>query len=116
MLPSSYPYDRRQLAAAWTTFVQSGAFPATPLDPAVKRSWLACRDAGFNPEATPQPEHLHAEALEARRQSCFDLIAAARPFMEDVYQFSGESDMIVYLTEDALSAFADTGHTSGQRA
>jgi PAS domain S-box-containing protein len=102
MHPSSYPYDRKQLKAAWTTFVQSGALPATPLDPAVKRSWLTCREAGVDPEAIPQPEYLDAGALEARRESCFDLIAVARPFMEDVYQFSGESDMIVYLTDDPL--------------
>jgi transcriptional activator for dhaKLM operon len=104
MLPSSYPFDRTQLKAAWTGFVQSGAFPATPLDPAVKRSWLACRDAGLDPEATPPVEHFDAEALEQRRQSCFDLIAIARPFMEDVYQFSGESAMVIYLTDDTLCA------------
>ncbi|MGD8968969.1 MAG: sigma 54-interacting transcriptional regulator, partial [Anaerolineae bacterium] len=102
MLPSSYPYDRKQLKAAWTAFVQRGAFPVASLDPAVKRSWLACREAGLDPEAAAHPAHLDAGALEARRQSCFDLIAIARPFMEDVYQFSGESDMIVYLTDDSL--------------
>jgi transcriptional activator for dhaKLM operon len=104
MLPSSYPYDRRQLKAAWAAFVERGTFAETPLDPAVKRSWLACREAGLDPEAVPRLDHCDAEALELRRQACFDLIAIARPFMEDVYQFSGESDMIVYLTDETLCA------------
>lgn len=116
MLPSSYPYDRKQLKAAWTAFVHGDTFPATPLDPAVKRSWLACRDAGLEPEAGPQPEHWDEEALEQRRQSCFDLIAIARPFMEDIYQFAGESDMIVYLTDEILCAVEWLGdETLGER-
>jgi transcriptional activator for dhaKLM operon len=104
MLPSSYPYDRAKLKTAWTSFVQTGRFPSTPLDPAVKRSWRVCRDAGLDPFSTPQLTYCETQDFEQRRQASFDLIAVARPFMEDVYQFSGERDMALYLTDETLCA------------
>jgi PAS domain S-box-containing protein len=102
VLPSSYPYDRAKLETAWTSFVQTGQFPSTPLDPAVKRSWRACLNAGLDPLSSPRPTYCEAQAFEQRRQASFDLIAVARPFMEDVYQFSGERDIALYLTDQFL--------------
>jgi len=104
MLPSSYPYDRAQLKAAWTSFIQTGQLPSTPLDPAVKRSWHACLDAGLDASSRPLLTHYEAQDFEQRQQASFDLIAVARPFMEDIYQFSGERDMALYLTDQTLCA------------
>ncbi len=104
MLPSTYPYDHQALESVWEVFVQRGVFDATSLDPAVKRSWLTCLEAGLDPYASPQPDCSSSETLERKRQDAFDLIAVARPFMEDVYQFSGESDMIVYLSDETMCA------------
>jgi transcriptional regulator of acetoin/glycerol metabolism len=102
VLPSSYPYDRANLRAAWRSFVQTGQFPSTPLDPAVKRSWRTCLKAGLDPFSRPQLMYCEAQAFEHRRQASFDLIAVARPFMEDVYQFSGARDITLYLTDQSL--------------
>jgi transcriptional activator for dhaKLM operon len=104
MLPSAYPYDREKLKAAWKTFVRDGPVSYDALDPAVVRSWHACREAGLDPRSEPEPTCCDGASLEKRRQACFDLIAIARPFMEDVYQFSGESDLIAYLTDNKLCA------------
>lgn len=102
MQPSAFPYDLPTLKVAWTQFARQGAIVSTSLDPAVIRSWCYCRQAGKAPYSSPQPEHCDAEALEQRRQDHFDLIAIARPFVEDIHQFSGESDMVVYLTNKEL--------------
>jgi len=102
MLPSAYPYDYQKLRAAWTEFVQHKTITLASLDPGVVRSWRHCREAGLNPLAPPRLERCDAETLEQRRQAHFDLIAIARPFMEDIYQFAGESDMIVYLANEGL--------------
>lgn len=102
MLSSSYPYNRHELEATWTAFADNGALPPYPLDPAVKRSWLKCREAGMDPFGSPDLTYCEDEWLEQRRQASFDLIALARPFMEDIYQFSGESDMALYLTDETL--------------
>jgi len=104
MLPSSYPYNPAQLKAAWTSFIQTGQVPSTPLDPAVKRSWRACLDAGLDPSSKPLLTYCEAEDFQQRQQASFDLIAVARPFMEDIYQFSGERDMALYLTDQSLCA------------
>ena len=102
MLPSSYPYDREELEAAWMAFAANGVLPRYPLDPAVKRSWRTCYDAGMEPCGTPDLTYCEDARLEQRRQASFDLIALARPFMEDIYQFSGESDLALYLTDETL--------------
>jgi len=102
MLPSSYPYDHEKLRAAWAAFASSGVLPSYPLDPAVERSWRTCRKAGMDPRATPVLTYCEEAGLEKRREASFDLIVLARPFMEDIYQFSGESDMALYLTDETL--------------
>ncbi len=109
MLPSAYPYDCQTLKAAWTQFVEQGTIALPSPDPAVVRSWRYCREIGLEPCSPPQPKRCGAEALEQRRQDRFDLIAIARPFMEDIYQFAGESDMIVYLADEALYLLSSVG-------
>jgi len=102
MLPSAYPYNRQALKAAWAQLIRSGSVDSKPLDPAVVRSWHYCREAGLDPCSPAHPEHLCEEALAQLRQELFDLIAIARPFMEDTFQFAGESDLVVYLANANL--------------
>ena len=115
MLPSAYPYDYQKLKAAWTQFVEQGTITSDFLDPAVVRSWQYCREANLEPCADPCPEHCDPEALSQRRQDLFDLIAIARPFMEDTYQFAGGSDMIVHLTDADLYIVDCLGDTTLRR-
>jgi len=102
MLPSAYPYNCQKLKAAWTQFVEQGTITSNSLDPAVVRSWQYCREAKLEPCTAPCPEHGDAETLGRNREDLFDLIAVARPFMEDIYQFAGESDMMTFLTNADL--------------
>lgn len=102
MLPSAYPYDDKELKMAWREFIEEDRLTRVAVDPIIVRSWRSCREAGLDPSSPAWPHCCSEEVLEQRRQDCFNLIALARPFMEDVYQFSGESDMIVYLTDAEL--------------
>ena len=43
------------------------------------------------------------------------MIAIVRPFMEDIYQFAGESDLVVYLTDVALYIIDWSGDETLQR-
>ncbi len=102
MLPTGYPYNQARLKVQWKTFVRRGVLSAAELDPAVARSWLRCQKAGLDPTAVPTPSRYSTEELDRQRQNCFELIAIARPMIEDIYQFSGESKTIVYLTDQNL--------------
>ncbi len=109
MLPTAYPYDIRRLTLLWEKFVQEGTLSLSSLDPAIARSWLRCRDAGLDPQAIPRLVRCTSEELEQQRQEYFDLIAIARPLMEDIYQFSGESGIVVYLTNQHLFVMESLG-------
>jgi transcriptional activator for dhaKLM operon len=74
------------------------------LDPAVKRSWRACLNADLDPSSRPLLTYCETQDFEQQQQASFDLIAVARPFMEDIYQFSGERDLALYLTNQTLCA------------
>lgn len=112
MLPSAYPYDRSEVRAAWTCLAEAGECPEYRFDPAVRRSWRACLEAELDPRGTPELTYSEGEGFERRRQASFDLIAVARPFIEDVYQFSGESDMALYLTDETLCTIEWHGDTA----
>lgn len=110
MLPTAWPYDRRKLLRAWRRFTWRGMVASEGLDPAVLRSWQRCWAAGLSPTASwlaaaraagaPRAEWLQAHA---------DLIAVARPFMEDIYQFAGERDLLVVLTDERLCVLTTVG-------
>ncbi|HET89613.1 MAG TPA: PAS domain-containing protein [Chloroflexi bacterium] len=114
MLSSGYPYDYQFLKEAWSQFVERGDSSAEGLDPAIIRSWKFCREIGLDPLVVPQAECEDAEGLDRRRQECFDLIAIARPFMEDIYQFAGEADLVVYLADASLCVLERVGDESLQ--
>lgn len=48
-------------------------------------------------------------------QAHFDLIAIGRPFIEDIYQFVGERDVFVFLTDRDLCILDAVGDPSLQR-
>lgn len=102
MLPTGYPYNLARLRVLWKSFVKRGILSAAEMDPAIARSWLRCQQAGLDPTAIPSPSRYRVEELDHQRQNCFDVIAIARPLLEDIYQFSGGSKMIVFLTDHNL--------------
>ncbi len=103
MLPTVYPYDREALLRAWEQFIVERDCDLESMDPAVLRSWHRCWEARLDPAAPEvHPVCEDAEALEQRLQSHFDLIAIARPFIEDIFQFVGERGVWVFLTDREL--------------
>lgn len=121
MLPTAYPYDRRALLDAWQQFVAQGTCELDTLDPAVLRSWHRCRQTGLASTLgmdAPRGEALlcgDAAVLEQRLQAHFDLIAIARPFMEDIYQFVGGRDVVTFLTDRDLCLLDEVGDLSLQK-
>jgi transcriptional regulator of acetoin/glycerol metabolism len=103
MLPTAYPYDRKALLNCWKKFIVGEACEAHQADAAVARSWQRCRKGGIDAQSKVANETpLDAEALEDRLHPHFDLIAIARPFMEDTYQFVGERGVAVLVTDRDL--------------
>lgn len=115
MLPTAYPYDSEALLDAWQQFIAHGACDLDSLDPAVLRSWQRCRQTGVDPFDPPlNSPCADVEALEERLQAHFDLIAIGRPFIEDIYQFVGERDVFVFLTDRDLCILDAVGDPSLQ--
>jgi len=100
MLPSAYPVDSGTLRAAWQRFTTKGVVDEEKIDPAVARSWHRC--AGLlNPWLSPRITLLSNEGLEKTRFHHFNLIAIARPFMEDIHQFVEGSGFVVCLWDSS---------------
>jgi len=117
MLPTAYPYNRNIILAAWHEFTSQGTCDLDTLDPSVARSWQRCQQAGLDPHASMATLPCQdAEALERRLHAHFDLIAIARPFMEDIYQFVGEHSIVIYLTDRDLCILDSVGDQSLQES
>lgn len=103
MIPSDFPYDREALFLAWQQYVAlGGQTPSQALDPAVLRSWQRCRQVGLDPFRIAPQQPIDPATIEAHLHARFDLIAVARPFIEDIYQSVGERDALVFLTDQSL--------------
>ena len=102
MLPSAYPYDLERLRDAWEAIVRDRTASYFGIDPAVERSWSRCCEDGLDPTGCVEPETLSPDELRKDREDWADMIALSRPLMEDVYQFAGERDMVIYLTDRSL--------------
>lgn len=101
MQPTAYPIQTELLEQAWRSFVDGGRVAESAedlLDPAILRSWHRCAPR-LDPRARPRLTNLKAEALERVLVTHFDLIAIARPIMEDIHQFAEESNFAVLLTD-----------------
>ncbi|MFZ1466383.1 MAG: PAS domain-containing protein, partial [Anaerolineae bacterium] len=96
MQPTSYPLDLQILTARWRTFIETRAQPDA-VDPVVVSSWRRCAPL-LNPFAQPQLARLNEQALRRLLISQFDLLAIARPVMEDIFQvIEGDRSLMVLL-------------------
>ena len=101
MQPLAYPVRTEWLKRAWESFVTTGRIEDTLreyMDPVVLRSWRRCAPR-LDPWATPRPTVLEPSALERVLLTHFDLMAIARPFMEDIHQFVEGSGFAVLLVD-----------------
>ena len=100
MQPVQYPIDFHRLYASWRKYVDTGVLDTT-LDPLVAMSWRRCAPKN-NPYTAGDLPGLSDQTLQSHRIKLFNLIALARPFMEDIYQLvEGSGDIVVLLDASA---------------
>ncbi len=104
MQPTQYPVNFHELYASWRRFVEQGLLDSQ-VDPLIARSWRRCVRK-HNPYTNGVLPRLSEDALQALRVRQFDLIAIARPFMEDIYQCVERSGYLVVLL-DATGCILD---------
>lgn len=97
MQPTQYPPDFHQLYARWRQFVDTNILDDR-VDPLVAMSWRRCAPKN-NPLTAGDLPRLSENLLQSLRIKRFDLIAIARPFMEDIYQLIEGSGYIVALLD-----------------
>ncbi len=69
------------------------------IDPVVRRSWHRCQ-LRFDASTPPSIVRAASSAFNHLRVAHFDLIAIARPFMEDIHQFVEGTNYVVLLTDN----------------
>ena len=84
---------------AWEVFIATGACDETSVAPPILRSWQRCAAAKLDPWGDCQGAAT-APALDSQQQA---LIALARSYMEDLYQFVEGSGFAVLLADAALT-------------
>ncbi len=93
--PANYPRDIR---AAWELFTSTQKIaPCVP--PVIAASWRRCWGK-VNPHQNVEFARMGRSYLLASQTASFDLIAVARPVMEDVYQCVEHSGTALILTNN----------------
>ncbi len=97
MQPTQYPIDFHRLYGIWHQFNEMGLLDPE-LDALVAMSWRRCAPKN-NPFTAGDLPRLSEESLQSLRIKHFNLIAVARPFIEDIYQLVEQSGYIVALLD-----------------
>ena len=98
--PSGAALAPRLLRAARRELLDTGRLSVETLDEGLSRSWLRSRDFGLDPVGRP-PGAPHASAAQLRRalERQHELVAHARPVMEDLFEQTRDSDGLVILAD-----------------
>ena len=98
--PSGAALAPRLLRAARRELLDTGRLSVEALDEGLSRSWLRSRDFGLDPVGRP-PGAPHASAAQLRRalERQHELVAHARPVMEDLFEQTRDSDGLVILAD-----------------
>lgn len=111
MQPPAFRSHESPIEEIWDVLVHRGHFDDSvreQLDPAILRSWRRCAPR-LDPLSRPQPSKLHDDALRNVLTTRFDVLAIARPFMEDIHQFVEGSEYVVLLTDGAACILETIG-------
>ncbi len=114
MQPIQYPINFHRIYAQWHDFVEQGML-ATEVDPLVAMSWRRCMPK-HNPRTAGALPRVSDETLQALRVKHFELLAVARPLMEDIYQYVERSGYVVVLLDASACVLEMLGdeHTLAQ--
>lgn len=98
MQPFIQPFpDLDRLKQAWAQYTTTGVL-AADLGPLVVQSWQRCAPR-LNPNAAPQWSALNEDVFALTLRQRQNLIAIARPILEDVYQFLETSGLMLVLVD-----------------
>ncbi|MDW8325775.1 MAG: dihydroxyacetone kinase operon transcriptional regulator DhaR [Anaerolineales bacterium] len=98
MQPFLQPFpDLDRLKQAWTQFTTTGVL-AADLSPLVTQSWQRCAPR-LNPHSPPRWSALNDDVLALTLRQRRNLLALARPILEDVYQFLETSGVMLALVD-----------------
>lgn len=113
MQPTCGPVDGDLLSAIWQRFVDTGVLDPA-LDPIIAMSWQRCI-LRCNPYTVGDLPGISEAELADRRAKLADLIALARPIMEDIYQFVEGAGIIIVLLDASACVLDVLGDANVQR-
>src|SRR3954452_23884746 len=87
------------LLGQWKAYQATGQCDELMIAPPIARSWQRCAAAGLDPRRDCEPSSQRVPALDEAQTA---LVALARPYMEDLYQFVEGSGFAVVLADAAL--------------
>jgi transcriptional activator for dhaKLM operon len=87
------------LLGQWEAYQATGQCDELAIAPPIARSWQRCVAAGLDPRRDCEPSLQRVPALDEAQAA---LVALARPYMEDLYQFVEGSGFAVLLADAAL--------------
>ncbi|WP_273489553.1 sigma-54-dependent Fis family transcriptional regulator [Roseateles chitosanitabidus] len=98
--PSGAMLAPRLLRAARRELLDTGRLSVETLDEGLSRSWLRSRDFGLSPVGRP-PGAPHASGAQLRRalDRQHELVAHARPVMEDLFEQTRDGEGLVILAD-----------------
>ena len=89
----------RQKAAAWESFLHTGAIEPDRLDPVIAESWRKCASSGVNPGNGMGRNVLERYQLRELQEQNETIIHTAAPLMHNLYRFFQGSSFVVVLTD-----------------
>ena len=89
----------RQKAAAWESFLHTGAIEPDRLDPVIADSWRKCASCGVNPGNGMGRNVLERYQLRELQEQNETIIHTAAPLMHNLYRFFQGSSFVVVLTD-----------------
>ena len=89
----------RQKAAAWESFLHTGAIEPDRLDPVIADSWRKCASSGVNPGNGMGRNVLERYQLRELQEQNETIIHTAAPLMHNLYRFFQGSSFVVVLTD-----------------
>ena len=107
MQPANHLPNHSFIARAWKAFVTQRKL-TTGMDPLVARSWQRTAPI-LNPQGAPQWSYLSANLLKRTRMQHPELLALARPLMEDVYQFIEGAGALILLLDSTQCVLEELG-------
>ncbi|MFX1680013.1 sigma-54-dependent Fis family transcriptional regulator [Mitsuaria sp. CC2] len=98
--PSGGALAPRLLRAARRELLDTGRLSVETLEEGLSRSWLRSRDFGLSPVGRP-PGAPHASGAQLQRalERQHELVAHARPVMEDLFEQTRDGDGLVILAD-----------------